>query len=147
MIIENEIKTRRIELTIVDFELDYYPSYRLKIELSTEEMNATFNRSIWISETDLDLFLTRLNELEVSRKGDEKLLSLSPNEFYLRFRNLDVLGHLAVELQVTKEYYYNHGYSDLLRVEFEIDPTSLPKIIIGLKELKTHANRVDGRKP
>lgn len=137
MIIENEIRTRRIELITVDSEQAYYPSYRLRINLSTEEIQATFNRSIWISEADLDSFVARLNDLETTRQGDEKLNSMSPNEFQLRFRNLDKLGHLSVEIQLMKGNYLAQGYSDLIKVEFEIDPPSLPKIIAGLNELKS----------
>ncbi|MEQ9443418.1 MAG: hypothetical protein RIG62_30545 [Cyclobacteriaceae bacterium] len=141
MIIENEIKTRRIELTTVDSEKDYFPSYQLKIKLSTEEIQATFNRSIWISEADLDSFIVKLHDLETTRRGDEKLNSMSPGEFQLRFRNLDERGHLAVELQLMKKSYPDPEYSDLIKVEFEIDPTSLLNIVTGLNELKTHANK------
>jgi hypothetical protein len=136
MTIQNEIGTRKIELNISDSEAVNYPSYRLKINLLTEELNAEFNRSIWISLTDLESFTQKLTELDKTRIGDEKLESMSPDEFYLRFRNIDKLGHLAVELKIRKLSPYQNDYSDLIKVEFEIDPTSLPKIINELNEIK-----------
>lgn len=69
------------------------------------------------------------------------LESMSPNEFHLRFRNIDNLGHLTVELKVRIESLYQKDYSDLIKVAFEIDPTSLPKIICELNEIKTYANK------
>ena len=140
MKIQNETKTRTIELTVVDSEENYYPSYRLRIGLATEEFQAEFNREIWISKVDLENFVARLESLENSRKGDEKLKSMSPDEFHLRFRNLDNLGHLAVELELKKDSKNDNSYSDLLRVEFEIDPTSLPEVMRGMNELKTQGN-------
>ena len=136
MTIQNEIETRKIELNISDSEIVNYPSYRLKINLLTEELNAEFNRPIWIALTDLESFTQKLTELDKTRIGDEKLESMSPDEFYLRFRNIDKLGHLAVELKIRKLSQYQNDYSDLIKVEFEIDPTSLPKIINELNEIK-----------
>jgi hypothetical protein len=136
MTIQNEIGTRKIELNISDSETVNYPSFRLKINLLTEELNAEFNRPIWIALTDLDSFTQKLTELEKTRTGDEKLESMSPNEFYLRFRNIDNLGHLSVELKIEKGSIYQKDYSDFIKVEFEFNPTTLPKIINELTELK-----------
>ena len=136
MTIQNEIGTRKIELNLSDSELVNYPSYCLKINLLTEEFNAEFNRPIWIALTDLESFTQKLTELEKTRIGDEKLESMSPDEFYLRFRNIDKLGHLAVELKIKKLSPYQTDYSDLIKVEFEIDPTTFPKIINELNEIK-----------
>ncbi|AXP82936.1 hypothetical protein CJ739_3877 [Mariniflexile rhizosphaerae] len=135
MTIQNEIGNRKIELNISDFETVNYPSYRLKINLSTEELNAEFNRPIWISLTDLESFIQKLTELDKTRTGDIKMESMSPDEFYLRFRNIDNLGHLSVELKIQKESPYQKD-SDLVKMEFEFDPTNFPKIINELTELK-----------
>ncbi len=136
MTIQNELGTRKIELNISDSETVNYPSYRLKINLLTEELNAEFNRPIWIALTDLESFTDKLTKLDKTRIGDEKLKSMSPNEFYLRFRNIDNLGHLSVELKMEKVSSYQKDYSDFIKVEFEIDPTTFPKIINELTELK-----------
>lgn len=136
MTIQNEIGTRKIELNISDSELVNYQSYCLKINLLTDELNAEFYRPIWIALTDLESFTQKLTELDKTRIGDEKLESMSPDEFYLRFRNIDKLGHLAVELKIRKSGPYQNDYSDLIKVEFEIDPTTFPKIINELNEIK-----------
>ena len=142
MTIQNEIGTRKIELNVSDSETENYPSYRLNINILTEEITAEFKRPIWIALTDLETFTQKLTELDKTRIGDERLESMSPNEFHLRFRNIDKLGHLAVELKVRKESPYQNDYSDLIKLEFEIDPTTLPKIIDELNEIKTYANNV-----
>jgi hypothetical protein len=136
MTIQNELGTRKIELNISDSETVYYPSYRLKINLLTEELNAKFNRPIWIALNDLEAFIQKLTLMDKTRTGDEKLKSMSPNEFYLRFRNIDNLGHLSVELKIEKSNTYQKDYSDYIRVEFEIDPITFSKIINELAELK-----------
>ncbi|ARN71191.1 hypothetical protein BST91_05790 [Nonlabens tegetincola] len=141
MTIQNEIGTRKIELNVGDSEAGYYPSYRLNIKILTEELNAEFKRPIWIALTDLESFTQKLTELDKTRIGNEKLESMSPNEFHLRFRNIDNLGHLAVELKVRKESPYQNDYSDLVKVEFEIDPTTFPEIIDELNEIKTMCNK------
>lgn len=135
MIIKNEIGTRKIELIIVETEPETYPSFRIKINLTTEELKAEFNRSIWIALSDLEKFNLKLTELDQKRIGDEKLKSMSPDEFYLRFRNIDKLGHLSVELKLKKSSFQK-DYSDSIKVEFEIDPTTFPKTIEKLNEFK-----------
>jgi len=134
MIIQNEIGTRKIELSVSDSETYCYPSYCLKISLLTEELKADFNRSIWISLTDLEHFIKRLSILDKTRVGDEKLESMSPDEFHLRFKNIDSLGHLSVEVRLKKSTLYNE-YSDTIQIAFEIDPTSFPRIISDLAGL------------
>ncbi|WP_418510815.1 hypothetical protein [Corallibacter sp.] len=136
MTIQNEIGTRKIELNICDSELINYPSYRLNINILTEELNAEFTRPIWIALTDLEFFTQKLIELEKTRIGDEKLESISPEEFHIRFRNINKLGHLAVELKIRKSSSYQNDYSDLIKVEFEIEPTAFPRIINELNEMK-----------
>jgi hypothetical protein len=138
MTIQNEIGTRKIELNISDSELENYPSYRLNINILTEELNAEFKRPIWIALTDLESFTEKLTELDKTRIGDEKLESMSPDEFYIRFRNIDKLGHLAVEMKIKKKspYPYQQDYSDLIKVEFEIDPSTFPNIINEFNEIK-----------
>ena len=56
MTIQNEIGTRKIEMNISDSETVNYPSYCFKINLLTEELNAEFNRPVWIALTNLESF-------------------------------------------------------------------------------------------
>jgi hypothetical protein len=128
MTIENEIKTRFIQLIVVDAELHYYPSYKLAIELKTEEIAGKFDRSIWVSEVDVQDFIQQLEALDKSRNGQAKLSSMSPNEFNLIIKNLDSLGHLLVCLSLERESSVILDQKDVLKVCFEIDPTSIPSI-------------------
>ena len=128
MIIENETKTRFIQLIVVDSELHYYPSYKLSVQLKTEEISAKFDRSIWVSEVDVQNFIQQLEALDKSRNGEAKLSSMSPDEFDLIIENLDTLGHLSVCLSLKKEATSILDYKDSLRICFEIDPTSIPFI-------------------
>ena len=121
MKIQNETKSKTIELNTIEAEVDHYPSYRLKIAIITEEIKASFEKSIWITEVDLNDFITKLNELEKSRNNEVKLNSMSPGEFQLGFRNLDLLGHLAVELQIEKNDIQGSGYAHLVKIGFEIE--------------------------
>lgn len=136
MKITNETKSRVIIIEVVETEDEYYPSYRVKVEVKTEYFEAKFNRDSWISAVDLDDFIVRLKKLDETRNGFEKLLSMSPEEFQLGFKNIDNLGHLAVSLQLKKESQADNSYKDCLQIEFEIDPTSLRYIISDLEQLK-----------
>jgi hypothetical protein len=138
MLIQNEIKSRSIELSVLESALDHYPSFRIQIHLVTEEFEGNFDRNIWISEADVESFINGLQKLDESRNGQETLNSMSPGEFHLGFKNIDKLGHLAVVLRIKKESSVDHTYHDDLKIEFEIDPTSLPKIINQLSQLITH---------
>lgn len=140
MTIENEIKSKRIELASVNSEDDYYPSYRILIGIKTEEFEGKFDRNIWLSEVDIDDFIGKLSIFDKTRKGFEKLNSMNPDEFQLGFRNIDNLGHISTQIQIRKESNIDNTYRDFLNIEFEIAPTSIDSIINGLKELKTNVN-------
>lgn len=141
MRIENEIKSKWVELTVVDSETDYYPSYRIIIGIKTEEFEGKFDRKIWLSEVEIDDFIERLSNFDKTRNGFEKLNSMSPDEFQIGFRNIDSLGHISTQIQIRRESNIDKTYRDLLNIEFEIDPTSIKRIIAWLKELKTHATK------
>ncbi|GAB3901480.1 WapI family immunity protein [Spirosoma agri] len=128
MLIENEIKTRFIQLVVVESELHYYPTFKLSIQLKTEEITAKFDRSIWVSEVDVQNFIQQLEALDKSRNGKAKLSGMSPNDFDLIIENLDTLGHLSVCLSLKRESSLILDYKDSLKVCFEIDPTSIPSI-------------------
>lgn len=134
MKIKNEIGSKTIDILFVEVDKSYYPSYRLIVKISTEEFNEAFDRSYWVEEDELETFINGLEKLEQTRIGEEIMRSFSPNEFQLKFRNLDNLGHIAVEIQIQKRG--NDSYSDFIRVGFEIDPTSLTRIVRELKKMK-----------
>lgn len=136
MRIDNETRSCFVELTVVDAEPDHYPSYRISIKMKTEELEGQFDRNIWLSEVDIDDFIERLQVLDKTRNGFEKLSSMSPDEFELGVKNIDGFGHLAVYLRLKRKPDPNHWNGSKLVLEFEIDPTSVSKIINGFRELK-----------
>lgn len=136
MRIENETRLRFFELTVVDAETDHYPSYRIAIKVKTEELEGQFDRNIWFSEGDINDFVERLKVLDKTRNGFERISSLSPDEFELGIKNIDGFGHLAAYLRLNRTPGPNDGYGSTLTLEFEIDPSSISKIIFGFNELK-----------
>ncbi len=128
MIIENEIKTRKILFNRIELVKDHYPSCQVKIGIETENIKSNYDDSIWLSFEDIEKFLVELEELDESRKGQATLDSMSPGEMILSFRSIDNLGHLSTTLQIVKEKSISNDYSFDIKVEFQIDSTSLISI-------------------
>lgn len=126
MKITNELKTRKIGFVKIESVKENYPSYQVQIEIDTENIKATFNNYIWLSEVDIRKFLIDLDALDKSRTGQAVLESMSPGEMKLMFQAIDRLGHLSVMLYCNKEDRVDKDYSHAIKVEFQIDPTSLP---------------------
>ncbi|MFN7116237.1 MAG: hypothetical protein ACK4TA_05520 [Saprospiraceae bacterium] len=135
MEITNEVKTRNIKFIKVESVRDHYPSHRIQIEIGTENIQTNFDNYIWLSDTNIENFLTELDKLDKYRKGQAILESMSPEEMQLVFKAIDDLGHLSVALQLAKENRINQDYSYTIKVEFEIDPTSLANIKREMLEL------------
>ena len=135
MNITNELKTRKIGLVKLESVKVHYPSHRFEIHIQTEDIQAKFNNNIWLSEFDIEKFLDNLSILDKDRKGQAKLESMSPGEFQLIFKAIDGLGHLAVICQFMKEDRINNDYSQDVKIEFQIDPTSLNSTRIDFLDL------------
>lgn len=136
MIISNEIKTRKIELTKIEAIQQYLPSYQFEIKLETENIRAKIVNFTWISEEEIDNFLVELDRLDRERKGLAELNSLSPGEFSLIFKAIDKLGHIAVSLNFSEQDKTANDYSYNLGIEFQTDPTILQQVIADIKRLK-----------
>ncbi|MGV3611392.1 MAG: WapI family immunity protein [Fluviicola sp.] len=128
MQITNEGKTRRIDFVKLESVREQYPSHRIGIEIKTENIQTNFNHSIWWSEADLEQFLIDLELLDSSRKGKAVLESMSPGEMELIFQATDKAGHLSVLFHLVKKDPVNQEYAYDIRIEFQIDPTSLPRV-------------------
>ena len=128
MTIENELRTRRIKFIGIESVKEHYPSHRVQIEIETENIKADLNNFIWLSDSDIEKFLVELDALDKSRKGQAVLESMTPGEMKLIFRPIDTLGHLSVSLQFIKEDRANSDYSYDVKVEFQIEPTSLTTV-------------------
>ena len=144
MKVQNELRNRTIEITVAESIKENYPSYRLEIDIDTENIKGSFHKYIWISLGDLEDFISGLQELDQTRKGKVETQGMSPGEFTWYFRAIDNLGHLAVGINLLHDDRISSDYSYDIKVEFQVDPTSLPSVISDLKKLwnKTLANIV-----
>jgi hypothetical protein len=135
MKITNELKTRNIDFLKIESVKEHFPSHRMQISVETENLHANFNNYIWLSEADIGQFLMELETLDKCRAGHAVLESMSPGELKLTFQAIDSLGHLSVALYYKKEDRIDKDYSYDIKVEFQIDPTSLPTVRNELLEL------------
>lgn len=128
MKITNELKTRNIEFLKTESVKEHYPSYQIQIRVETENIQANFGNYIWLSAVDIEKFLTEIEALDKYRTGQAVLESMSPGELKLIFQTIDSQGHLSVTLHFKKEDRINKDYSYEIKVEFQIDPTSLATV-------------------
>jgi hypothetical protein len=135
MTITNETKTRRIDFAKLESVREHYPSHRIQIAIKTENIQTHFDNYIWISSSDIEKFLSELSILDEQRKGQVTLESMSPGELELTVKAIDGLGHLSVTCYYIKEDRIDNDYSYSIKVEFRIDPTSIPAIKRELLEL------------
>ncbi|WP_066506697.1 hypothetical protein [Rufibacter sp. DG15C] len=135
MKVQNELKNRTIEVIVAESIKEDYPSYRLEVGLDTEIIKGSFRKHIWISLGDLENFISSLNELDKTRKGQAEIQGMSPGEFTLYFRAIDNLGHLAVGINLLEEDRIANDYSYDIKVEFQVDPTILPSVISDLRKI------------
>jgi hypothetical protein len=136
MKISNEVKSRIIEIAVIESVKEHYPSYQVVISLETENIRSCFSNFIWISGEDTQAFILALEKLDMTRKGLAVLKSMSPGEMSLIFRAIDDLGHLSVEFQIKKEDRISMDYAYDVSVSFQVDPTILPSVIKDLKMLE-----------
>ncbi len=135
MKITNEIKSRKIELIVIESVTEHFPSFQVQIIVETENIKTSFDNWVWISASDIEDFILSIDNLDQTRKGQAKLCSLSPGEFELTLKPIDLLGHIAVNLHFIKEDRIVNDYSFDIKVEFQIDPTSLQKIKMDMNKI------------
>lgn len=136
MIIRNEFKTRTIEFIKKESGKEQSTIIHLiRIVLETEDFKINADNNFWISEPDIRTFLNELESLDSSRKGQATLTSVYPGDMVTTFKPLDNQGHLSVVFQCKKDKPMYKDYSWDVKVEFEIDPTSLTTIKRQILEL------------
>jgi hypothetical protein len=88
------------------------------------------NDTVWIGRDEWAAFLEHLSELERSRRGEARVVAMSPEEFRLAVFATDRAGHLAAEGWVGREYAARQGVlRDRVSFSLDIDPGSLPALI------------------
>jgi hypothetical protein len=88
------------------------------------------NKSVWFHRDRIDEFLRDLRKLDAARIGTAEIESMSPDECRLRIQNSDQLGHLNLDVLISR-YRYTFGKADRIycRTRIEIDPTEFPRIV------------------
>ena len=84
---------------------------------------------VQVKREEWDRFVADCFELEKHRTGSAALRSGS-DQFWFRVRARDSAGHMALESRLTS----SNGRSEV-RISFNLDPTSLPRVAKGIGEL------------
>lgn len=96
---------------------------------------------IILEESELAGFINDLEQVEKVRQGDISLSAENPNEFSLRLKSIDKLGHFEAVLKLGR----GEEYQNKLTVSFEIDPSSLPVLLLHLQDCELsykHDNKI-----
>lgn len=110
---------------------------RVLVQVVLGEFSGKYE-SVWLEEPALREFISRFEEVERERAGNVTLESCSPDEFVLKVRSRDALGHFAVDVSLCRHRYFNGAsWPTSVSGGFEIDPTSLPAILNDFKNLHT----------
>jgi|GEM_PF-1656407 len=141
MTVANETKTDWIEIEAINEDELYPSSVETVIHIKTKRLDCYFV-GIWLEIESIEHFIAQLQTLDEQRKGTAKMLSIFSESFSLEILAIDGWGHLATRIRIEKANYSANGYQDteILQTGFEIDPSSLPAVIKGLKELKDKNN-------
>jgi hypothetical protein len=94
---------------------------------------AAANKSVWFDRHKIDAFVRDLRKLVEELEGSAALDSMSPDECKILIKNSDQLGHLYLDVRISR-YLYFFGTADPIycRIRVEIDPTSFPSIVAEL---------------
>jgi hypothetical protein len=91
----------------------------------------------WLDAGRLATFLKELEELERVRHGAAEIQAMSADDFRLRIWSVDRRGHIAIGGMVSKIIRRGEAgpYRHTLEFGFEFDPTLLPRILVGFREI------------
>ena len=108
---------------------------RVQVDIALGKFGGSYD-SVWLEGPKLDAFVEGLVQLERNRCGEALLSSTSPDEFTLKLRSRDSLGHIVVEVVLQRHQYSGPTYwATKVSGGFELDPTELPVIVRQFQEL------------
>jgi len=108
---------------------------RVKITVTLREFFGTYD-SVYLELSALAEFVESLICLERTRFGEAVLQSMSPDEFSLKLRSRDGLGHLVVEATLQRHQYSGPTYwPTKVSGGFELEAEDLPKIVSQFRGL------------
>jgi len=106
----------------------------LQINLKLQDFYGSCS-GVWLELPAMEEFLKELETLDLSRKGEAKITSMSPEEFILIIRSSDNLGHMEIETQLHRHQYSGPKYWPIyLKGGFEIQPDMIKQLISCFKE-------------
>ena len=108
---------------------------RVQVDIALGQFGGSYD-SVWLEGPKLDEFVEGLVQLERNRSGEALLHSTSPDEFTLKLRSRDNLGHIVVEVALQRHQYSGPTYwPTKVSGGFELDPTELPVIVRQFQKL------------
>lgn len=97
-----------LDLDIIEFELAYYPSLNIRVEVRDEGFVAAA-RDVWVEWEEWQHFLSDLQGCERVRTGHAALTSMSPDECEITIERGDGLGHFLLTYQLARDRYTCRG--------------------------------------
>lgn len=108
---------------------------RVRVDIVLGRFGGSYD-SVWLEAPKLNEFLVALIQLERNRSGKVLLRSASPDEFILKLRSRDNLGHIVVEAVLQRHQYSGPTYwPTTVSGGFELDPTELPVVVRQFQNL------------
>jgi len=96
------------------------------------------NPHIWIDANEQRAFLSALRDLERERRGEARIAAMSPEEFELSIRVVDLPGHVFVEGMIGRlQSFARRSERHAIKFSFTLDPTRLPKLVFDATTLMT----------
>ena len=99
------------------------------------------NPHVWFDTTSINAFVSALRALEETRKGEARIASMSPDECTLRLWAADRLGHVHLEVYISRcDFHYGETDFRHCRLRFPVDPTAMPALTAELIEELTQGS-------
>ena len=106
----------------------------LQVNLKLQDFYGSCS-GVWLETPAMEEFLRELESLEISRKGEAKIASMSPEEFILKIHSSDTLGHMEIETQLHRNQYSGSKYWPIyLKGGFEVQSDTIKQLVLCFKE-------------
>jgi hypothetical protein len=109
----------------------------LKLSIAVNSNKFSGQAFAWIDASTFASFMQQLGELEHDRQGSAAMEGISPGAFFFRIWSIDRLGHVAIAGRIAKQVHTSDvaTFQHAVEFGFEIDPTSLPKILAEFSKI------------
>jgi hypothetical protein len=133
MRINSDDKTRHIALELIEAEQTLLSG---KVRVFVDFGGFTARATVWLERDEIDGWMRALESLDKARTGRARLESMSPGELILTVSAMDVAGHLLLECALLQRVYVRNRWIELrMQGAFELDPTCLPDVVVGLRAI------------